>query len=99
WHGDDVQGLAANRRVPSGDEHNNRSFGDGTEDIRFHPWVGWRTSFGRTGVCSYPFGSARVGLRRLAFYVRYGRPRKRCSQSESVAGDKDVGVIGANLVQ
>src|SRR6266545_7409817 len=50
------KGRAADRRLPSGDEYNDRGFGDGTENIRPHPWVGWRTSFGRTGLCSYPFG-------------------------------------------
>jgi hypothetical protein len=55
----------------------------GRRTFDLYPWVGWRTSFGGTGVCSYPFGSARVGLRRIALYVRHGRPRKRCSASES----------------
>ena len=26
--------------------------GDGTEDIRPHPWMGWWASFGRAGLCS-----------------------------------------------
>src|SRR4051794_3928659 len=55
----------------------------GTENLRPHPRMGWRTSFGGTGLCSYPFGSARVGSRRIAFYIRHGRPRKRGSASES----------------
>jgi hypothetical protein len=34
----------------------------GTEDIRPHPWVGWRTSFGRTGVLFLPIRFRKSGF-------------------------------------
>ena len=47
-----------------------------------HGWGGGHP-LGVPVFISYPFGSTKVGLRRIAFYVRYGRPRERCSASES----------------
>src|SRR5829696_7221736 len=83
WYRDGVQGLAADCRATARDAQNDRGVGDGTEDIRPHQWVGWETPLGRTGLCSYPYGPTRVGLRRIAVQVRHGRPRKRPRASES----------------
>ena len=51
WYRDGVQGLGTDRRATSRDPQNDRSVGDGTQDIRPHPWVGWQTPLGRTGLC------------------------------------------------
>src|SRR3712207_5070067 len=83
---DGVQGLAPERRAPPPDAQNYRGVGNGTEDIRPHRWVGWQTPLGRTGLCCYTYGPARVGLRRLAIRVRHGRARKRPRASESGRG-------------
>src|SRR5215218_293933 len=48
--------------------------------------TGRRTFLGGTGLCSYPYGPTRVGLRRIAVHVRHGRPRKRPSASQSGRG-------------
>ena len=40
-----------------------------------------------------------MGVRRIAFYVRRDGLESAVAQAKAAAGDKDVGVIGANLVQ
>ena len=94
-----VQGLAADRRSPSPDEHNYGGAADRTEDVRPHPRVGWRTSLGGAGLRLTHTVPQEWAYEGSPFTFVTGGLESALEQAKAVAGDKDVGVIGASLVQ
>ena len=51
------------------------------------------------GLCSYPFGSTKKWVYEGSPFTFVTDGLENVAQAKAVAGDKDVGVIGANLVQ
>ena len=91
---------APDRRVPSRDARNDRGAGVRSKDLRPHPWVGWQPPLGCPGLCGPP-GSVPQE------WVYEGSPftfvtdglESALAQAQAVAGDKDVGVGAASIVQ
>src|SRR5215218_9819661 len=56
WHRHGLQGRGPDRRVPPRDPGNDRGVGIWPKDLRPHPWVGWQTPLGCTGLCCQQLG-------------------------------------------
>ena len=76
-----------------------RGDGDGTANLRYRRCVGWPPARWRTVFCRYPYRPPRVGQGRLAFTFVTDGVTSAVEQAKQVAGDKNVSVGSASIVQ
>ena len=96
---DGVQGLAAERRAPSGGRQNDGGVRDGTEDVRHHQWVGRQAPLGvPTFVVTHTVAQEWVYEGSPFTFVTDG-VESAVEQAKQAAEAKDVAVGAASIAQ